>query len=298
MKKECAYTQSRLPRYLKGHLFRPQQKRLERHLASCPVCRSRHDALRQTDETRDFLRYLDPNEGVTGRAKAGLAGLTRLLYRPLWLALIVTCALAVQHYVITPLMHDPDLEKLDAGAPPQAAAKPEVVPLSVPTPTPAAPPEPKKQAPAQVAVAPKADPLVVIITLEKENEKAGIVRINEAMKEHAVLTSLRFSDKVREVSGSLTKDELYTFFSRIREAGKITYKRSRLNSAASGEPLVFTLKLQTLAAPPRRPEERPAAIPADKTEEQPAERPVESTAVVPAAGSGDTSAPPSPQAPR
>jgi hypothetical protein len=134
---------------------------------------------------------------------------------------------------------------------------------------------------------------VITITVEKENEKASIARINEAMKEHTLLTSLRFSDKVREVSGSLTSDDLYTFFSRIRDTGKIVYKRSRLASAASGEPLPFVLKLKTVSAPPQMPEERPAARPADG----PAEKAAESTAVVPAAPA-DKPAPPSPLAPR
>ena len=295
MKKECAYTQGMLPRYLKGYLFRPQQKRVERHLESCQVCRSRKDAMRQTDETIAFLRYLDPNEGIAGRMKSGIAGITRLFFRPLWLAMIVAGVLVVQHYVITPLLHDPDLEKLDAGAPPQAAVKLEAAPVSAPVPTPAiipAVPEPKQQAAA--AAAPKADPLMVVITVEKEHEKASMVQINEAMKEHALLTNLRFSEKVREVSGKLTPDELYTFFSRIREAGKITYKRSRLSSAASGEPLSFVLKLQTAAAPPRQPEERPAARPVTA----PAEKAVESTSVAPAPLPEDKPAPLSPQAPR
>ena len=295
MKKECEYTQGMLRRYLKGHLFLPQQKRVERHLASCPICRSRHDALRQADETREFLRYLDPTGGLLGRVKAGLSGITRLFFRPLWLALIVTVVLAVQHFVISPMLHDPDLENLDAGPLPTAAAKLETGALSVPTPTPAVPaaPEPEKQAAAPVAAAPKVDPLVITITVEKENEKASIARINEAMKEHTLLTSLRFSDKVREVSGSLTSDDLYTFFSRIRDTGKIVYKRSRLASAASGEPLPFVLKLKTVSAPPQMPEERPAARPADG----PAEKAAESTAVVPAAPA-DKPAPPSPLAPR
>jgi hypothetical protein len=293
MKKECAYTQEMLPRYLKGYLFRPQQKRVERHLGSCVVCRSRHDALRQSDETRDFLRYLDPKAGVAGRAKAGLAGITRIFFRPLWLAMIITGALAVQHYVVSPFLHDPDFEKLDAGPLPLQAAKPETAPLSVPTPTPVVPaaPEPKQAEPAMTA-APKADPLVITITVEKENEKASIARINEAMKEHALLTSLRFSDKVREVAGSLTSDELYTFFSRIRDAGKITYKRSRLASAGSGEPLPFLLKLQTVSAPPRRHEEQPAPA------ARPVEKAGENTSDVPAAIPADKPALPSPQAPR
>lgn len=298
MKKECAYTQGMLFRYLKGHLFRPQQTRVERHLASCPVCRSRSDALRQTDETLAFLRYLGPSEGIAGRVKAGFAGITRLFFRPLWLALVIAGALAVQHYVVTTLLHDPDLEKLDAGVPPQGAAKIESAAISAPTPTPAVPaaPEPKRQEEA-TAAAQKADPLVITITLEKENEKAGMARINEAMKEHALLMNLRFSEKVREVNGRLTPDELYTFFGRIRETGKITYKRSRLTSAASGESLSFVLKLQTSAAspaPPRQPEERPAARPADK----PAEKAVERSAAAPAPLPEDRPAAPSPQAPR
>jgi hypothetical protein len=301
MKKECAYTLGMLPRYLKGHIFLPQQKRVESHLASCPVCRSRHDALRQTDETREILRYFDPNEGFAGRVKAGFAGITRLFFRPFWLAMIIAAALAVQHFVIRPLLHDPDLEKLDAGAPPQAAVKLETPPVSVATPTPAAS-EQKKQEHAPVAAASKAEPFVATITVEKETEKASIARINEAMKEHALLTSLRFSDKVREVTGSLTRDELYTFFDRIRAAGKITYKRSRLASAASGEPLPFVLKLQSAAAPPRPPVERPASRPADKTVAGPADRPAEkadeSTAAVPVTGPEDKPAQTSTQAPQ
>jgi len=296
MKKDCAYTQGMLPRYLKGHLFLPQQKRVERHLASCPVCRSRHDALRQTDDTREFLRYLDPNQGIAGRLKAGLAWITRLFFRPLWMVMIVAAALAVQHYAIRPLLHDPDLEKLDAGTQPQPAAKPGTASPSVPAQAPAVPAAPaqKKQEPAPITAPPKADPLVITITVERENEKTSIARINEAMKEHALLTSLRFSDKVREVTGSLTSDELYTFFGRIRDTGKIDYKRSRLASATSGEQVPFVLKLQSVAAPPRPPAERPPAPPADK----PVEKAVENTAAEPVTNPEDKPAPPTPQAPQ
>jgi hypothetical protein len=283
MKKECAYTQGMLLRHLKGYLFLHQRKRVERHLAACAVCRSRHDALRQADETHEFLRYLNPNKGIIGRVKEGLSGITRIFFRPLWLVMIIAGALAVQHYLITPLLHDPDLEKLDAG-PPQALEKFETAPLSAPTPTPAAPaaPELKKQSPS-VAAAPKADPLLVTITVEKESEKASVRRINEAMKEHPLLTSLRFSDKVREVSGRLTPDELYTFFSRIQDAGKITYKRSRLTSAAKSEQLPFVLKLQSVSTPPR-------LLPEKAVESSAAERPIPKPE--------DKPAPPSPQAPQ
>ena len=111
-------------------------------------------------------------------------------------------------------------------------------------------PSRREQSPP-VATAPKADPLLVTITVEKESEKASVRRINEAMKEHPLLTSLRFSDKVREVSGRLTPDELYTFFNRIHDAGKISYKRSRLASAAKDEQLPFVLKLKSVSAPSR-----------------------------------------------
>jgi hypothetical protein len=299
MKKECEHTRSLLPRYLKGHLFLPQQKRVDRHLAACAVCRSKLDSLRQIDETQQFLTYLSPPEGMAGRLKervSGLSGITRIFFRPLWLLAVAAISVAVYLYVITPLMHDPDLEKLEAGPLPPQAAKLETVPRSVPTPLPPAPaaPEPKRQSPP-VITAPKADPLLVTITVEKGSEKASVRRINEAMKEHPLLTSLRFSDKIREVSGRLTPDELYIFFDRIRDTGKITYKRSRLASAAKDEQLPFVLKLQFASAPPRLPVEQPAALPADR----PAEKAVESSAAErPVTKSEDKPAPPSPQAPQ
>lgn len=299
MKKECEHTRSLLPRYLKGHLFMPQQKRVERHLIACAVCRSKLDSLRQIDETQQLLTYLSPPEGVAGRLKervSGLSGITRIFFRPLWLLAIAAISVAIYLYVITPLMHDPDLEKLDAGPLPPPAAKLETAPLPVPTPPPAVPaePEPKRQS-LPVVMAPKADPLLVTITVEKESEKASVMRINEAMKEHPLLTSLRFSDKVHEVSGRLTPDELYIFFDRIRDAGKITYKRSRLASAVKDEQLPFVLKLQSVSAPPRLPVEQPAAPPVDK----PTEKAVESPAAeMPVTKSEDKPASPSPQAPQ
>jgi len=95
--------------------------------------------------------------------------------------------------------------------------------------------------------------------------------INDAMKEHALLKTMRFSDKVREISGSMTPDELTTFFSRIQSAGKITYKRSRLASAGS-ELLPFVMKLQTLAAS-QASVDMPAAKPAPKPEAKPEAKP-------------------------
>jgi hypothetical protein len=176
-------------------------------------------------------------------------------------AIIAAVAIAYV-YVITPLLHDPDLEKLDAGAPSPPAVTAEPAPVS-PV------PEPKRPVAAPVVAASKTDPLVVTITVEKENEKASVQMINEAMKEHALLTAMRFSESVREISGSLTRDELYTFFNPIQGAGKITYKRSRLASVGSAELLPFVMKLQAVAAPARQPAEQPVAKPSDAAGEGP-----------------------------
>ena len=280
MKKECEDTRRLLPRYLRGHLFKPQQKRIERHLASCAVCRSEFDALRQIGETRRILKDITPPETVAGRLKervSALHALKKLFYRPLWVIMIAAMIAASYFYVIDPFLHDPDLEKLDAGIPPPPAVTAESAPRTLPTPTIAVPPAPQQkieQAPA--AAAPKTDPLVVTITVEKQNEKAGIRKINEAMQEHALLKSMRFSDKVREISGSLTSDEFLTFLNRIQGVGKITYRRSRLASAGS-ELLPFVMKLQTLPAPAQATADRPAAKPVAKPADVPAERPASKT---------------------
>jgi hypothetical protein len=228
---------------------------------------------------------------------SGLQALKKLFYRPLWLAAIIAAAAASYLFVIDPLLHDPDLEKLDAGtyapAPVQVAAPPVSIPTSTQTPPVPAVPEQKMPPPA----APKTDPLVVTITVEKGNEKASIRTINEAMKEHALLKSMRFSDKVREISGSLPPGDLMTFFSRIQGAGKITYRRSRLASAGS-EPLPFVMKLHSLQAPPQVPADRPAAKPVDKQVDKPVERSVETPGERPVNKLENKPALPSPQAPQ
>ena len=53
------------------------------------------------------------------------------------------------------------------------------------------------------------------------------------MKGHARLRKLRFSDTVREVSGSLTAGELHTFFSRIEQAGRVSYSKKGSNPSAA-----------------------------------------------------------------
>jgi hypothetical protein len=276
MKKECEVTRSLLPRYLRGHLFKLQQKRIERHLASCAVCRSEFDALRQIGETRRILKDITPPETVAGRMKervSALHALKKLFYRPLWLIMIAAVIAASYLYVIDPLLHDPDIEKLDAGIAPSPGATAQSAPQTLPTPKTTVPPAPQQRIePAPAAAAPKTNPLVVTITLEKQNENANIRTINEAMKEHPLLKNMHFSDKVREISGSMTSDELLTFFNRIQSTGKIAYRRSRLASAGSGL-LPFVMKLKSLPAPTQASTDRPADDPAAKPAEIPVERP-------------------------
>jgi len=303
MKKECEHTRSLLPRYLRGHLFKPQQKRIERHLAECIVCRSEFDSLRQIGVTRQILKDVTPPETVAGRMKervSALHALKKLFYRPLWLILIAAVIMASYVYVIDPILHDPDIEKLDAGNPPPPAVTAEPAPRTVPTPTIAAVSAPQqKSEPAPAAAAPKSDPLVVTITIEKQNEKAGIRTINEAMKEHALLKTMRFSDKVREISGSMTSDELVTFFNRIESAGKLSYRRSRL-AAAGSELLPFVMKLKTLQAPAEssapkpsaKPVESPVERPVSKPEGRPAAKPAEVPAERPVSKPEDRPVPP------
>jgi len=275
MKKECAYTQRMLPRYLTGHLFRPQMRRIGRHLSVCPLCRSEHDALRHVAETREILRDIAPAEGVAGRVfrrASRFSGLTRLLYRPFLLLLVLGAAGAIALYVITPLLYDADLEKLDAG--------PAVI-SSAPSPTIATLPSLTLPAlfplPAVAPQAPDAaaDPLLITITIAKEEEQAAIGSLNDAMQGHASLGTMRFSEKVREISGNLTAEELYTFFDRIGRAGKISYKRSRL-APGTGEMIPFVMRLRTSASQqqaPAQPVDKPVHTPGDRGAGNPVDKP-------------------------
>jgi hypothetical protein len=280
MKRDCSYTRKHLPRYLTGHLFGPQRQRIERHLRTCPICSSEYDALRRIDETRSILRDIDPPAGAGAALRRKAAGLTRLLYRPLWLAAIAAAAFALTVYVVMPLLHDPDLDRLDAPAPPTAPAHAPAVARAPGLPARTAEPEPL------------VDPLVVTITVDKDRERASLRQINDAMTEHALLRTMQFSDTVREISGRLTSHELLTFFNRIQGAGKISYKRSRLAKAEAGELLPFVMRLQAVAAPPAS-----AAPPADKAVTAPAERPGSAAPDRPADRPADRSAPTASPAP-
>jgi hypothetical protein len=120
-------------------------------------------------------------------------------------------------------------------------------------------------------------PLPVTITVD--NEKTAIRRINEVMRGHGELRKLRFSDTVREISGSLTSKELLTFFSQIESEGKISYSRKRLVAFPSTQlvPFVMNLKVAPLAAEKPSSTEQPVVTPAEATaSSQPATAPTQS----------------------
>ncbi|MDH4161481.1 MAG: hypothetical protein OEW15_02165 [Nitrospirota bacterium] len=274
MNTACEYTRSRLSRYQTGHLFKLQQSRIEQHLAECPVCRSEFDALNRIRETERFLVDLEGTGGVPGKVRSLASAGSRLLFRPLWAALIVIAVLAAYRYVVDPILHDPDLEKLDTGSVTLAPAVPQAAVQTAPTPTTS--PAVQQARPEQMKEpAPAADSLVVTISVEKEHEKESLKQINDAMKEHALLRTMRFSDKVREVAGNLTADELHTFFNRIQGAAKVLYKRSRLTSLAQGELVPVVIKLQTHAAPARRESEQQQPKPGEKPVQNPVQKPVD-----------------------
>lgn len=145
MKKECEYARKLLPRYLRGHVFRLQKARIERHLKQCAVCSSECQALMHTEVTRRFLKDLAPAEGVMPRMKEGFSGLGRLkklFYRPLWIAVLAAVVAAAYYYstvVLMPRRLDLELESIVKTAPSLTA--PATAP-STTTASPAAAPSP------------------------------------------------------------------------------------------------------------------------------------------------------------
>ncbi len=258
LKRDCDYTRKSLRKYLLGHLFTHEQKKIDKHLKKCAFCSTEYQALRRSAETRKLLKDITPPEGVVQRVKAGvsvLSVLKRLLYRPFWIAGFLAAAAAVYLYVIAPLYHDRELESIEAAAPPAPQAAP-AEPAAAEAP--AQKPEPAPARPAPAPQAPTREPLVVTITVE--DEASAISRINSVMQGHAVLRNRRFSASEREIAGSLTSKELLTFFSRIESAGRIRYQRSALESFPAAESLPFVLRLITApAAPKAAAPEQPAA---------------------------------------
>jgi len=262
MKKECERTRRALPDYLRGHVFKMTRIRIERHLERCVVCRSEFEALRHTEETRQILKDIDAPEGVVGRVKDGVSSLRRfkmVLYRPLWMAGIVLIAAAVFYYLITPRQLDIEIERIVKTK--STVSAPTTSGLTVTTSLPAPAPQPRA-----AAAPPVTERLVVTVTAE--NDGAAIGRINEIMHGHGQLQQLKFSDSTREIGGSLTADELTTFFGRISSVAKVSYSRKRFHSFAASEPIPFTMKLVLV---PKRAEETGSSA-------QPVHKPAEVTA--------------------
>lgn len=284
MKKECASTRKSLRKYLHGHLFKLQKIRVERHLKTCVVCSSEYQALKQKSETRQILKDITPPEGLVQHLQEGasaLAKLKKLLYRPLWLAAIVGIV-ALVSINLASRRRDLEIENLEKSLPPapapmaSIASAPTVTHAAMPAqPAPVHPAATPPSAHGPVSEAPAVAPLVITVT--PENEQAAVQRINEVMRGHGSLWKLRFSDTVREVSGSLTGKEMRTFLSRIESAGKVTYSRKKSEFIQSVHPIPFVVKLKPaskIAGPPV-PQAAPKVYEPAETSAQPSSAPTQ-----------------------
>jgi hypothetical protein len=249
MKKECERARKAFPRYLHGHIFKPERRRIEQHLQQCVLCRSEFEALRRTEETRQFLKEINASGGVVGTVKHGvssLAKLRKIIYRPLLLAAIALAAGAVSWYVLTPRQLVIEIESIVESMPTSSAAQlaPESAPavVSEKAPAPEAPPVP----------APK--PLVIAIT--PENDAAAVLRINEIMEGHGQPGKMKFTDRTKELTGNMPAEELAGLLSAIEPAARVDYSRKRFESYPASQPIPFVLKLN--AAPQQQPQQAPA----------------------------------------
>jgi hypothetical protein len=284
MKKDCAYTRKSLRKYLHGHLFKPEQIRVERHLRSCVMCYTEYQALKQAAEAKQYLRDITPPEGIVQRVHAGVSGLAKLkkiLYRPLWLAGIITVIVLAYLYVLAPPRRDLEIENLEksgaVGSSPSSTAPASPAEGVSPSPVTAQPTILRPPASQPDGAVRMLKPLPVTITVD--NEKAAIRRINEVMRGSGELRKMRFSDTVREISGRLTSKELLTFFSLIESEGKISYSRKRLVAFPSAQPVPFVMNLKVApqAAAKPSPTEQPVVAPAEATaSSQPTTAPTQS----------------------
>lgn len=263
-KKECERTRKALPNYLLGHLFAFQARRIDRHLKACPVCTSELHSLRFAADTKQLLKDITPSEGMGARMEATLSFFGRLrllLYRPLWILLALLVAGSLYVFVLVPSLHDPELEGIERSLPAAVVSAPATSQPSLspaPAAAPAPSPAPMEKTPASVPV-PAVEPLAITIT---PDDQSSMRRINDVMKGHAGLRKLRFTDTVREVSGSLTPGELQTLFGRIEQAGKVSYSRRRLSALSTAELVPFVMKLKDVAPAPAAPLETPVHAPA------------------------------------
>jgi hypothetical protein len=253
VKKECVSTRKKLRNYLRGHLFFFQKNRVERHLRSCSVCASVCQSLRWEEETRQIMKELSPPGRLGHRVKVALSGagrLKKLLYRPLWLAVLACVAIIVVINVSTQ-KRDIEIESLEKSLPlATVAALPAAsgpTTTAVPSPLPAAGAQAAPSPPVRVQKIPAAEPLAITIT--PENEQSALRRINEALRGFRALRNQRFTDTERQLSGTLPARELLALFDRIESAGKVNYSRKRFDSFPAAQSIPFVLKLKRAPAP-------------------------------------------------
>ncbi len=260
MKKDCERTRKAFPRYLRGHVFRIERTRIERHLAACVICRSEFEGLRRADETRRILNDIDVSEGLVQRVKDGLSlmsGLKKVFYRPLWLSAIVLAAAGIYYYATTPRQLDLELDKIVKTEPEKnSAAAPAVPKTETAVATMPVASVPAATIPSAPAVA------RLVVNIIPDNDTAAVLRINEIMRGNGQLREKKFSESDREVSGSLTAGELEIFFDRIEPVARVSFNRKRLESIPGAQSVPFTLKLH--AAPKTVEQHPPSAAPAQR----------------------------------
>ncbi len=258
MKKDCERTRRVFPRYLRGHVFRLERIRIERHLAGCVICRSEFEGLRRADETRRILKDIDICKGLAQRAKEGVVSLSRMkkvFYRPLWLAAIALASVGVYYYIVTPRQLDLEIDKIVKTEP---TTTPAISPAEVKTDTGMSIKPAVNRQVTQAPSAPVAAPLVVKII--PDNENAAVRQINEVLTGQGQLREKKFSETVRIVSSSLTAGELEIFIDKIEPVARVSFNRKRLETTPSTQSIPFTLKL--LAAPKTVEQHPPSAMPA------------------------------------
>lgn len=263
MKEECERTRKALPDYIHGHVFRITRNRIERHLKQCAVCASEFDTLRRTEETRQFLHEVDRNEGIGHRVRDGiysLAKLKKMLYRPLWLAGTALVVAAGYYYAVKPRQLDIEIDNIVKTAPVNSfiavppAQKQETGAATMPSVS-------AQSQPHQPAPKPAVAPLAVSIA--PINPVSAVQRINEIMQGHGQLRKMKFTDTERVLAGTLTAQELLTFFGRIRESATVRYDRALFKSFSPGQQIPFLLTLK--AAPKAAEKQLPAPFKSAET---------------------------------
>lgn len=256
MRKECESTRKYLRRYMSGHLFKTEQMRVRCHLKKCALCSSELQALKRAEETKRLLKDITPPEGVVQRVKEGVSGLSRikkLLYRPLWLALIAASAAGAYFYIVVPIQRHFERQSAEIAALSLPEARDTAVSSS---PEPAAQPSKQRELRRHQEQGKEAggeiEPLTITITVE--DEKAAVNSINTVMQGHAALKGMRFTDNAKEITGLLTSKDLLILFHRIESIGRIRYDRARFASFHTAELIPFVMKLRTAPSKPAPPE--------------------------------------------